>query len=224
MARYKQINWTDPIWETQEKEPPREAHYKDLFIKYNGTLDSFIDSYLPELWKLCQQDASKMPTYFDRYDIKKGEPPGRNVITNWSAYFFWLERRRAFKNSITEETRQSLRDTQISLLKDYIFNLKKVVPESLDAQLKNIEVLNSILLQDETEINGHMIKSHTEANINLEEYLRKALGLDETASSAEDLNESEADDIIPVPDNPEHENPKIHEEINNILWDMVNQK
>ena len=134
-----------------------------------------------------------------------------------------MERRRAFKNSITEETRQSLRDTQISLLKDYIFNLKKVVPESLDAQLKNIEVLNSILLQDETEINGHMIKSHTEANINLEDYLRKALGL-ETASSAEDLNESEADDIIPVPDNPEHENPKIHEEINNILWDMVNQK
>ena len=224
MARYKHINWTDPIWETQEKEPPREAHYKDLFIKYNGTLTDFSNRYLPSLWKKHVDNPRELRVYFDSYDIKKGKPPSDRTVGEWSQFFYWMERRRAFKNSITEETRQSLRDTQISLLKDYIFNLKKVVPESLDAQLKNIEVLNSILLQDETEINGHMIKSHTEANINLEDYLRKALGLDETASSAEDLNESEADDIIPVPDNPEHENPKIHEEINNILWDMVNQK
>lgn len=224
MARYKKINWKDPIWETQEKEPSREAHYKDLFLTYNGTLTDFANEYLPQLWENSKNNHGTLTDFFDNYDIKKGMPPSYNTIEGWSRYFYWKARRDAFKNSIAEETRQALKDTRVNLLKDYIFNLKKVVPESLDAQLKNIQVLNSILLQDETEINGHMVKSHTEANSNLEDYLRKALGLDETANSAEDLNESEEDSIIPVPDNPDHENKETYDEINKVLWDMVNQK
>ena len=222
MARYKKIKWKDPIWETQEKEPPREAHYKDLFIKFNGSITDFADEYLPQLWEKCIHDSQQMHIFFDKYDIKKGECPPHATIMNWSTFFYWIERRRAFKNNITEEIRQSLRDTQISLLNDYISNLKEVVPESLDAQLKNIQVLNRIL--NGTAINGHKIKSHTEANMNLEEYLRKALGLDETSSKdADDLNEDE-NAIIPVPDEPAHENKETHKEINDILWDMVNQK
>lgn len=119
MAR-KPINWKEPIWEIQEGEPQREANYKQQFLTYKGSLESFAD-YLLELWEECHQDKDKVAIYFDRYDIKKGAPPSSDMLKAWSAFYKWIESRRQYRNykfsNATEDA--------IGVLTEYIVDISR---------------------------------------------------------------------------------------------------
>ena len=48
LAKNKKINLTEPIYEIQEKETPKQYWFANEYFHFDGTIDEFLDYWYPE--------------------------------------------------------------------------------------------------------------------------------------------------------------------------------
>ncbi|MBO6123302.1 MAG: hypothetical protein J6P09_05640 [Methanobrevibacter sp.] len=145
MAKNRKIELSEPIYEMQEKETPKQFWFANEYFHFDGTIDEFLDYWYPEdnkgnLLSPPQRAPSGEKNPFTKL-------PAKATMKNWSRFKQWYPRKKAYWADF-------IKDIQDNLKKD-IGEFFKEDSKELIKSLKNDWKLD-VKIDNARKINPHM--------------------------------------------------------------------
>ena len=137
MAKNRKIELTEPIYEIQEKETPKQYWFANEFFHFDGTIEEFLDYWYPEdddgrLLPIPQRAPSGEKTPFVKL-------PARGTMKNWSKLKRWIERKKAYWSDFIKDIQDNLKKDIVEFFKEDSKELMKSLKNDwkLDVKIDN---------------------------------------------------------------------------------------
>lgn len=213
--------WHEPIHECQEGEVRREWCYLHQYYTFYGNLDQFAEllkySYKiqytenpPEPNEIYDNYLEKHPICFHPDDIKKGKPPSKHQIYNWSKgqntssteKHNWDDRRGSKQNEVSRLAEQNAAATIAEQLPYIIDCLVKGFKET-DEAVQYAKAIGSFT--------PHQAESATKSRLHVIDSLQKATNKDKNYNVKADVDADMAANVNQTITNSEIKATKLKE-------------